>query len=240
MTTAGTAHTAVKDGDLRDRILADPGLVLDDHQLMRALVAANERSMGSNIVDLRGMAMERLEARLDRLEETHRAVIAAAYENLAGTNQIHRAILQMLDPESFEGFLRTLDTAVAEILRVDTIRLVLESHQRDIDPALGRIGNVLQVVEPGYVSLYMTGRRARPSRQVILRQGRPASDDIHGARTADIRSEAMMLLDLGENRQTGMLVMGSEDPHQFKPGQGTDLLSFFAGVFERSMRRWLS
>jgi uncharacterized protein YigA (DUF484 family) len=34
--------------------------------------------------------------------------------------------------------------------------------------------------------------------------------------------------------------MGAEDPHQFKPGQGTDLLAFFGGVFERAMRRWLS
>jgi uncharacterized protein YigA (DUF484 family) len=33
--------------------------------------------------------------------------------------------------------------------------------------------------------------------------------------------------------------MGAEDPHQFRPTQGTDLLSFFAGVFERLMRGWL-
>jgi uncharacterized protein YigA (DUF484 family) len=33
--------------------------------------------------------------------------------------------------------------------------------------------------------------------------------------------------------------MGSEDPHQFRPSHGTDLLTFFAGVFERQMRRWL-
>ena len=57
--------------------------------------------MGGNIVDIRGIAMERLEHRLDRLEDTHRSVIAAAYENLAGTNQIHRAILRMMDPWIF-------------------------------------------------------------------------------------------------------------------------------------------
>ncbi|MEL6992765.1 MAG: DUF484 domain-containing protein, partial [Pseudomonadota bacterium] len=28
--------------------------------------------------------------------------------------------------------------------------------------------------------------------------------------------------------------------HQFSPQQGTDLLGFFGGVFERAMRRWLS
>jgi hypothetical protein len=34
--------------------------------------------------------------------------------------------------------------------------------------------------------------------------------------------------------------MGAEDPHQFTPQQGADLLEFFAGVFERTMRRWLA
>jgi hypothetical protein len=111
--------------DLRDRIIADPETILEDHDVMRALIAANERAMGSNIVDLRGIAMERLETRLDRLEDTHRSVIAAAYENLAGTNQVHRAILQMLDPLTFEEFLQVVAGDVAETLRVDSVRLVL-------------------------------------------------------------------------------------------------------------------
>jgi hypothetical protein len=63
--------------DIRDRLLAEPEKILDDQDVMRALIAANERAMGSNIVDLRGIAMERLESRLDRLEDTHRSVIAA-------------------------------------------------------------------------------------------------------------------------------------------------------------------
>ena len=94
--------------DLRDRILAEPEILLEDIDVMNALIAANGRAMGANIVDLRGIAMDRLENRLDRLEDTHRSVIAAAYENLAGTNQVHRAILQMLDPLSFEDFLKSL------------------------------------------------------------------------------------------------------------------------------------
>ena len=84
--------------DVRMRILQDPEVILEDTDVMRALVAANERAMGQNIVDLRGIAMERLEARLTRLEDTHRTVIAAAYENLSGMNQVHRAILSLLEP----------------------------------------------------------------------------------------------------------------------------------------------
>jgi uncharacterized protein len=226
--------------DLRDRLIAEPETILDDREVMNALIGANERAMGSNIVDLRGIAMERLEARLDRLEDTHRNVIAAAYENLAGTNQVHRAILQMLDPLSFEDFLKGLAGDVAQTLRVDCIRLVLESVQGADDPVLRRLGDVLLVAEPGFIAGYVAGGRNVSLRPVTLRQVMPGSEAIYGERGAHIRSEALMRLDFGAGRLPGMLVMGAEDPHQFRPAQGTDLLAFFAGVFERTMRRWLS
>jgi len=226
--------------ELRSQLIADPEVILDDTDLMRALVAANEAQMGSNVVDLRGIAMERLEARLDRLEDTHRSVIAAAYENLAGTNQVHRAILRMLDPADFETFLRDLDGEVAEILGVDCVRLVLESAQDENDPAVKRLGDVLNVAEPGFIETYLTRGKRSNSRQVTLRQLLPDSDVIYGQAAGWIRSEAALKLDFGNGRLPGMLVMGAEDPHHFKANQGTDLLSFFAGVFERAMRRWLS
>ena len=131
------------DDTVREKIISQPDMILDDQDVMRALIEANEKSMGGNIVDLRGIAMERLEARLDRLEDTHRSVIAAAYENLAGTNQVHRAVLRMLDPVEFETFLHDLGGEVAEILRVDAVRLVLESQQNADDPAIRRMGDVL-------------------------------------------------------------------------------------------------
>jgi len=226
--------------ELREKIISDPDVILEDRDLMRALISANERAMGANIVDLRGVAMERLERRLDRLEDTHRSVIAAAYENLSGTNQIHRAVLRMLDPADFEAFLKNLSAEVAEILRVDAVRLVLESIQDDSDPTLRRLGDVLCVAEPGFIHEYMRAGKGGQVRPVVLRQTLPHSEAIYGEAAGWIRSEALMRLDLGEGRLPGMLVMGAEDPHQFKASQGTDLLAFFAGVFERAMRRWLN
>jgi uncharacterized protein YigA (DUF484 family) len=198
--------------------------------------------MGSNIVDLRGLAMQRLENRLDRLEDTHRSVIAAAYENLAGTNQIHRALLQLLDPGSFEEFLATLGGTVARTLRVDVVRLVLETVQEDgeNDPAVRRMGDVLQVGPRGMVISYMTNGRSVTSRPVVLRAVTPLAATVYGPKADEIRSEAVMRLDFGKGRMPAMLVFGSEDPHMFKSMHGTDLLAFFAGVFERLMRRWLA
>ncbi|MGJ8544492.1 MAG: DUF484 family protein [Sulfitobacter sp.] len=225
---------------LREAIIAQPDVILDDSDVMQALIAANERAMGGNIVDLRGIAMERLETRLDRLEDTHRNVIAAAYENLAGTNQIHRAILRMLDPMEFETFLRDLGGDVADILRVDAMRLVLESGQSDDDPAVRRLGDVLNVAEPGFIDRYISQGRGGHVRQVTLRQVQDAATQVYGTNAEWIRSEACLKLDFGPGRLPGLLVMGAEDPHMFGPQQGTDLLAFFTGVFERSMRRWLN
>ncbi|MCF2869747.1 DUF484 family protein [Octadecabacter sp. G9-8] len=230
--------------DIRDKIISDPAKLLEDKDIMRALVVANEKTQGEgsggNIIDLRGIAMERLESRLDRLEDTHRNVIAAAYENLAGTNQIHRAILRMMDATQFEPFLRDLRGEVSDILRVDAVRLVLESAKPDDDPAVARLGDVLSVAEPGFVDDYILQGRSSSARQVTLRQVRTNDIEIFGDKAEYIRSEACLRLDLGTGRLPGMLVFGAEDPHQFTPQQGTDLLTFFAGVFERVMRRWLS
>ncbi|MGB3315089.1 MAG: DUF484 family protein [Albidovulum sp.] len=234
------ADTATIANDIRDKLLAEPEVILEDRDLMKALIRANERAMGANIVDLRGIAMERLEARLDRLEDTHRSVIAAAYENLAGTNQIHRAILSMLEPAEFEDFLLNLGQDVAQILRVDCVRLVLETAQTAPDPVADRLNNVLCVVEPGFVDAYMSGGRSSQARPVVLRQTQPDQSTIYGESGAWVRSEAALRLDLGAGRLPGILALGSEDPHLFRSNQGTDLLTFFASAFERAMRRWLA
>ncbi|WP_136634675.1 DUF484 family protein [Pseudooceanicola onchidii] len=228
------------DASLRERILAEPDTILEDHDLMTALIAANDRATGSNVVDLRGVAMERLEARLERLEDTHRSVIAAAYENLAGTNQVHRAVLSLLDPLDFESFLRDLEGEVAETLGVDHMHLVLETVQTEDDPTIGKVGAVLRVVPPGFCDQYADGGRGAPPRQVNLRQVQGGHQSIYGDAYEWVRSEACLRLNFGPGRLPGMLVMGAEDPHQFTPQHGTDLLGFFAGVFERTMRRWLN
>ena len=220
--------------EVRTRILQEPDVILEDPDVMRALIAANDRAMGGNIVDLRGVAMERLEARLQRLEDTHRSVIAAAYENLAGMNQVHRAVNAFLEPLTFDDFLSRLGTDVADILRVGRVRLVLES-QEVLEGDLG--SNVLAVVQPGFINDYMG--QGRPLRRVTLRRADGNAGLVYGEAADWVRSEACIALDFGEGRLPGMLGFASDSPMHFSPNQGTDLLDFMGGVFERAMRRWL-
>ena len=230
-------NTSVMADDLREKIIANPSALLEDHDVMRALVAANDDQTAGNIVDLRSVAMNRLEARFDRLEDTHRNVIAAAYDNLAGTNQVNRAILRMMDASTLEEFLKDLSGEVADILRVDAIRLVVESSVPDSHK---NEGSGVAVMPENYVEGYITLGRNMPARQVTLREFHKVGGSLYGPRAEYIKSEACLKVDLGPNQLPAMLVMGSEDPLQFTAQQGTDLLTFFAGVFERVVRRWLA
>jgi uncharacterized protein YigA (DUF484 family) len=153
---------------------------------------------------------------------------------------VHRAVLQLLDPVDFESFLNELSTSVAETLKVDTIRLVLESVQNGEDPVVRKLNHVLTVAEPGFVDIYLKAGRSTIPRPVTLRQYRPSDGSVYDDKAEYVRSEAALKLDLGNGRLPGLLLLGSEDPHMFKSDQGTDLLAFFAGTFERAMRRWLS
>ena len=227
------------DPDTRDRILAEPEALLDDPAVMQALIDAHERTLGGNIVDLRGLAMERLEQRLDRLEDTHRSVISAAYENLVGSNQVNRAILQLLEPMDFVSFLAALNGTIAATLRVDRLRLVLESRAEG-DSALGQLSDAVQIVPAGFVADYLSLGRGTPTKPVVLRPVVPDLAAIYGAAEGQIGSEALLALDLGQGRLPALLAMGAADANQFKPAHGTDLLQFFASVFERLMRKWLN
>ncbi|MEO0358459.1 MAG: DUF484 family protein, partial [Pseudomonadota bacterium] len=91
----------------------------------------------------------------------------------------------------------------------------------------------------GFVMTYLQNARPRATSKVILRQVQPDNDLIYGEYAGVVQSEACLKLDFGPGMLPGLLVLGSDDPHQFSPSQGTDLLTFLASVFERAMRRWL-
>ncbi|MFV0294036.1 MAG: DUF484 domain-containing protein [Paracoccus sp. (in: a-proteobacteria)] len=219
----------------RQALLDDPSAILMDRDLMRAIVGAHEDGVGANVIDIRGRAMTALEARLDRLETAHETVISAAYENQSGMNTVHRAVLSLLEPADFDGFLDNLQGNLADILRVDTLVLIMETATKEGTPELG---GPLTMVPPGTVAKCIAGgRRGQSSGEVILRRIVAATTGLHGGPAA---SEALIPLDLGPDRMPAMLLMGSDEPGRFSAAQGTDLLRFFGQAFRLTLLRWLN
>ena len=214
---------------LRDHILEHPQAVLNDPEVMAALVAADDGLRGGNVIDLRGLAISRLEDRLNRLESTHQSVLSAAYENVATTSQVHRAILAMIGPLDLDPFLTCLATDVADILRVSSVRILLESDAPLAHP-------VLVAVAPGevrrYIDTWSSGRRVDIALRRIDRTG-PGYHDLTGG---PIRSEALIRLDLGDRYPAGVLALGSTSADHYLPSHATDLLELFGRVCERVLR----
>jgi len=223
----------MQDDAIKRQIIEDPSTVLEDLNVMQALIAAHAPVEGRNVVDLRGVLVARLEASLGRLETTHRDVVAAAYENLAGTNQIHRAALAIIDPQDFQSFLNAIANVLPDILAADGMHLCLEGPNTMAGQRLGPEGDLRSTViglPIGGVDAYC-GSRA--TAKVILRPATKAAELIYGATSDKMRSEAVIRIDLGPDRLAGMLVIGSSDRFRFHPEQATDLLSFLGRVLMR-------
>jgi uncharacterized protein YigA (DUF484 family) len=222
---------------IRSLIVAEPSLVLDDDDVMRRLVG--DTVTDRKVVDLRDRLVERLENRLEKLVMTHRTVIAAAYENVSGTQQLHRAVLSLIEPPDLTSFLLRLTGEVPAMLAVDEARLCLEAEVSETTVAEGfgpeLEGRVLALPE-GTVDDYMS-LEGEVNGPVVLR-GAGAEAELIFGEANPVQSEACLMLDVGGSK--GLLVFGSADPRRFDSSHGTDLLIFFAGVTERLLLKHLA
>ena len=230
--------------EIRQKILDNPGSVLNDREVMRALIQAGDEAINPNVIDLRSVAIKKLEQRLDNLEGHNNSIISAAYDNIATTDLFHRAILALLTPNSFSEFLDYLRGDWAESLRCTVARLCLEAPRVDLDdmPVLQReFGPGVVFLQKDEVDFYITlGREEETPRPITLRQVNRGVSKIHGEYADDIRSEALLKIDLGNGSRPGLIVLSSDKPEQFEPNHATDLLVFYGSVFERVIQRWLT
>ena len=226
---------------IRAKLLADPSIILDDTELMQSLLAASDVKLGANVVDLRHVAMHRLSHKLGKLEGTHQSVVAAAYQNLLGTKQIHQAVIELLRQSNLDEFVHSLKFDLLKILNVDCICILLEKSNETAEYSTPKYSNPnIQQVMPGFVNAYMTQGGDTESTKVKLRQANSSTNQLFESASTQIRSEGCVQLSFHENQTLGMIVFGSSNVNFFEPGQGTDLLNFFACVCEKVLGRWIS
>jgi len=241
-TPAGLAHGFDLNTDERDLIrsliVADPQLVLGDDQVMRALIG-EAGGNGRQIVDLRDRLVERLETRLDRLVRANRSMIAAAYENVSGTQAVHRALIRLMDAPDLGAFLRLLTQDVPRSLDLAEARLCIEADVDATQVAEGlgdRLEDRVLALPEGTVEAYLMLDGRAEAADVVLRPAGPEAELIFGDR-ATVHSEALLRLEV--MGAIGLLAFGSGDPDRFAPDQGTDLLRFLGAAVGRLLAQRL-
>ena len=96
------------DKKLREEILEHAHEILNDEILLSALIEAGDKNLGSKIVDLRSIAMQKMDGELKKLKRSNQQVIATAYENLVGMKQVHHVVLKLLEKTSFDELITCL------------------------------------------------------------------------------------------------------------------------------------
>ena len=229
----------IQPGQFRETIMNNPNLVLDDPDLMKALLSGGQERVGHDVLDFRTKALEKMSEELGQLKNTHSDVVATAYGNVASTNHIHRAILDILSLTTADEFLDYLTNGLAASLSVDSARLCLESSLVSFRGQHG-LGAGLVILNTGEIDKYQvgSGRQAGPS-PVMLRANANPSRRIFGEFASEINSEALLTLPIGEGIRPAMLALGSRNGTQFGEDMGTDLLDFYREIFTRVLNRWL-
>lgn len=217
---------------VRRYLVDNPSIVLDDEDLGQQIVEAAKANFGSNVVDMQGAVMHRMRRRLRAIEIEREEMIDAATENMASMESVHDAVLTMLEAPTFSEFIEIVGARFGDLLKVDSVRLCLESELAE-DGSPKQQASTLQAVAPGDVDRFFLGMNWG----VMMRAVEPETLPLHTDQR--VTSEALVRLDFGEGTRPGVLVFGALDPDRFHDEQGGELLVFLGGAISRVMRRWL-
>ena len=184
------------------------------------------------VVDLRHYIVERLRDELAGMAALRDEMVVTGRTNLSAQARVHKAILTLLAARSFEHFVETLTTDLAVIIDLDVVSLGVEQNG---DDATRAHPPGVYSLDPGTVD-----RLVGPGQSIALRETAVGDPMVFGPGAGLVASDAMLRLSISSTTPTALLALGSREPGQFHPGQGTELLSFLARVVESCIRGWLS
>ena len=230
------------DDKLREEILAKAHEILNDETLLRALIEASDKNLGSKIVDLRSVAMQKMDGELKKLKRSNQQVIATAYENLVGMKQVHQVVLKSLEQNNFDEFITNLDTEACNILRVDCIKIGLETHSslQNNEKYGSKLSKLLDLYPVNFVDTYISQGENNNTDDVILRPTPKGSEQLYGKVSKNLKSEGCIKLRIGNKKIIGILALASKEREKFTAQQGVELLKFMGSVFERRISHWLN
>ncbi|MEZ5833326.1 MAG: DUF484 family protein [Dongiaceae bacterium] len=201
------------------------------HPELLDLQAAPGRHVEGPIVDLQQFMVERLRNDVAKLRANQDEIIANSRDNLGTQERIHKAVLALLEADTFEEFIEIITGDLVLLLEVDVVCLCIERTEGyNRRPKL----DGLELLEQGSVDRIM-GK----GKQVLLRDDTVGDPEVFGGAADLVRSDALLRLKPSKAAPNAVLAFGTRHPGYFHPGQGTELLSFLGRIIEFGIRSWL-
>ena len=228
--TASSVSDKITDQDVLSFLKENPKFLQQNPDACNFLIPP-KNSDSKNVADFQSFMIQRLKDDKEKVLETTQAIVENARSNMNNQQRIHKVVLRLLEARNFEEFIHFVTTDLSAMLDTDISVLVVESNGNDI-PHIHTTG--IRVVPEGTIDNWMEGKN------VLLQSDIGGIEAIYGGGSNLVRSQALLRVDISMDTPPAILAFGSRDPMMFEDGQGTDLVSFLAGVTERCFRSWLN
>ncbi len=223
-------NTAMNADDVIDYLRKNPKFLQQNPEAMDLLVPPGAAS-GKGIADFQNYMIQRLKADKEQVMTTSREIVETSRANMNNQQRIHKAVLRLLESNSFEDFIQSITMDLATILDVDIAVFVVESNGNEI-PHIHTSG--IRVIPPGTVDKWMG------EKNVMLQENISGIEPIYGGGAALVKSQILLRVDISMDTPAAILAFGSREPDMFQEGQATDQILFLARVIERCFRAWLN
>jgi len=150
--------------------------------------------------------------------------------------------LKSLEQNNFDEFITNLDTEACNILRVDCIKIGLETHSslQNNEKYDSKLIKLLDLYPVNFVDTYISQGENNNTDDVILRPTPKGSEQLYGKVSKNLKSEGCIKLRIGNKKIIGILALASKEREKFTAQQGVELLKFMGSVFERRISHWLN
>ena len=204
---------------------------LNNRPELLTILTPPEQNHGGGVLDMQKFMLERLQGEFKKFRSREQSLLTAAESNADIQDRVFSATKALLDAKSFEDLAKVVLKRLPKLFDISAAALCIEAG--DHVPA-GATDIGIIVVERGALDSLMESARS-----VALRSDIEGDKKIFGSRAGNVRSAALLRLDLGSKVPNGLLALGAKSPTGFDPRQGTELLSFFSYVLQRTIQRWL-
>ena len=186
------------------------------------------RGMGK-VIPFEERAVATLRDRLGAAESANEDLIAFARGHSGATASIHAAVLALMDASSLDELFDVVTNRWPFILGVDEAALALVAEGRGflIQP------DAVRRVERRLIDRAIEG--ADPITMRTVERGHP----LFGRASAEVRSEAMILLPARAPLPYGLLLLGQKSDAGLDAAHGAHLLGFLGDCLGAMIRRWL-
>lgn len=220
--------TEMDPADVRDYLLQHPDFLSDNTDVLENLVPPVQRR-GDSVEDFQRYMLARLQDNLASLRGEHDDLMGLLQEQMQRQGRLNAAVQTLLDAPDLAALVQCVARDLPVLLDHATAGVFLEA------------GNVLQtgdyeglrVVEDGFVARFLGDEKT------LLEETPEALAEIHGEKADEVRSHALVRLDLGPGVPQGLLALGHRDPMHYATGLAAEQVECLASVLTHCMGRWL-